>query len=319
MTRLRASILTHLRQGRQVPSELAGVLQISLDELRAQIGDLTAKGFDIAIHPILGIELRSTPEHLVAEDILSRMPHFWLQDIETLPVTPSTNSLALERGIQGALGPVAFFAETQTAGRGRFGRVWESEQGEGLWMTLLLHPREPIQVWPRLTTIAALALAETIEAVSSVKAQIKWPNDVLCGGKKVAGILAETGTHSHTGPFIVLGIGLNVNHTAFPPPLSETATSLRRESGKSLNRAELAAQLLTRFSSFTALIESDFPSILDRVKRRSSLLGLPLTADAGGCRIEGTAEDLDPDGGLILRLQDGSKRVLNAGEVTLRR
>jgi BirA family biotin operon repressor/biotin-[acetyl-CoA-carboxylase] ligase len=298
---------------------LAGTLQIPLEELRTQIGILTEKGFDIALHPLLGIELHSVPEQLVAEDIASRMPHIWLKEIETLPVTPSTNSLALERGLRGDTGPMAFFAETQTAGRGRFGRVWESKQGEGLWMSLLLHPREPMQVWPRLTTIAALALAETIEVVASVQAQIKWPNDVLCGGKKVAGILAETGTHNHSGPFIVLGIGLNVNQTTFPAPLSETATSLRGECGNSINRAELAAQLLSRLSALTALIETDFPSILSRVKGRSSVLGRPLTADAGGLILEGTAEDLDTDGGLVLRLLDGSRRILNAGEVTLRR
>lgn len=319
MIRLRASILTHLRQGPQIPSELAGVLQVSLDELRSQIGSLTEKGFDIAVHPLFGIELRSTPVHLVAEDIASRMPHSLLKEIETLSVTPSTNSLALERGLQGCVGPVAFFAETQTAGRGRFGRVWESEQGEGLWMSLLLHPREPIQVWPRLTTIAALALAETIEAVSDVQAHIKWPNDILCGGKKVAGILAETGTHSHTGSFFVLGIGLNVNQTTFPAPLSDTATSLRKVIGKPLNRAELASILLTRLLTLTAFVESDFHSILTRVKRRSSVLGLHVTADEGGLRIEGTAEDLDTDGGLVLRLADGSKRTLHAGEVTLRK
>ena len=318
MTQVRAQILKLLRQGALVPSELAKALQVSPSELRAHIDHLRSQGFDIALHPLLGFELGPATERLLAEDIASRMEDCWLKKIETLTSTASTNNLALECGARGDTGPIAFFAETQTAGRGRFGRAWESQAGEGLWMSLLMHPRAPMQVWPRMTSIAALALAETIESATPLQAQIKWPNDVLCEGRKVAGILAETGSHPQTGPFIVLGIGLNVNQPFFPAPLSDTAVSLRMLCNSVLNRADLAAKLLTRFHALVSGIETEFPSMLERVKNRSSLLGEAVTADIGGMRVEGVADHLDPEGGLVLLLRDGSLRTLTAGEVTLR-
>jgi BirA family biotin operon repressor/biotin-[acetyl-CoA-carboxylase] ligase len=319
MNRTQAVILRLLRQGSHSPSELSNALQIPMGEIHAQVDRLREKGMDIALHPLLGFGLRSQPERLIADDILSRMDDGWSGIIETLSTTPSTNSLALEYGLQGKTGPVAIFAETQTAGRGRFGRVWESEAGEGLWMSLLLHPKEPMLVWPRLTTIAALALTRAIEASTPLDLRIKWPNDVLCSEKKIAGILAETATHPVTGPFIVLGIGLNVNQTAFPGPLAETAASLRMCCGSPLDRSALAADILMHLRDLMPLMESDFSTVLEQVKKRSCILGKNVTAEAGGVLVTGVAEDLDGEGCLVLRLHDGSLRKVSAGEVSLRR
>jgi BirA family biotin operon repressor/biotin-[acetyl-CoA-carboxylase] ligase len=319
MSETAALVLKLLREGPQTPSELAETLRIPLTELRIHLDRLREKGMDIAPHPILGLELGPPPRHLVAEDIASRMePCGWTR-IETLDVTPSTNNLAMEHGVRGGTGPVAFFAEKQTAGRGRFGRIWESEAGEGLWMSLFLQPSAPMVSWPRLTTMAALALSEAIEATTSLTPLIKWPNDIVCREKKVAGILAETGSHPENGPFIVLGIGVNVNQTSFPEAISETAGSLRMLSGCPFNRSTLAAELLNRLQALIPLIHSDFSSVLEGVKKRSSVLGKHLAADLGGMLVHGTAEDLDSEGGLILLLPDGSRRNLHAGEVTLRR
>ena len=319
MTSTGALVLRLLRAGPQAPSELAEVLGLSVPEVHAHVERLRESGMDIALHPILGFELGDTPERLSAEDIVSRMEYCEWRQVETLGVTSSTNTVGLEYGLQGGVGPAAFFAERQTAGRGRFGRVWESEAGEGLWMSLVLQPPEPMMVWPRLTTIAALALAETIESSTPLTPLIKWPNDVVCREKKIAGILAETASHPQNGPFMVLGIGLNVNQTAFPEPLSDTAASLRMLGGSPLNRAALAAGLLTRLQKWIPMLGREFPPLLDRVKKRSSVLGKQLTADVGGVLVHGLAEDLDSDGCLILRLPDGSQKKLTAGEVTIRR
>lgn len=321
MTHALARLLKHLRQGPISLGELGTAAGVPQSELRPHLETLAQKGFDIALHPLLGCEIRGSPESLVAEDIVSRMEPHWLRDITTLAVTPSTNSLALEYGTQGERGPLAFFAETQTAGRGRFGRVWESGEGEGLWMSLLLHLAEPMRLWPRITTLAALSVTEAIEGIETptrLFPQIKWPNDILCGGKKVAGILAETGSHPKTGPFVVLGIGLNVNQTAFPPELEPTASSLRLLSGSRLNRAELAARLLGHLYQSLSKIETGFDSILASVKARSSVIGAPLSVNIGGEFVGGIAEELDADGCLRLRLEDGTLRTLSAGEVTLR-
>jgi len=322
MTHALVRILKHLRQGPIPQGELASAAGLTQRELRLHLEVLGQKGFDIALHPILGCELRASPGSLVAEDIASRMETHWLKDISTLAVTSSTKSLALEYGTRGELGPVAFFAESQTAGRGRFGRVWESDEGQGLWMSLLLHLTEPVRLWPRITTLAALSVAETIEALETpppLFPQIKWPNDILCGGKKVAGILAETGSHPETGPFVVLGIGLNVNQEAFPVELAHTASSLRILRGSPLHRAELAARLLERIYQSLSKIETGFDLILASVRARSSVIGAPLSVNIGGNFVKGIAEDLDADGCLRLRLEDGTLSTLSAGEVTLRR
>lgn len=322
MTHARARILSFLRQGSIAPSELAIAAGVAQRELHAHIEALEKEGFAIPLHPLLGYEVREMPESLVAEDIASRMEVPWLREIEILSVTDSTNSLALEYGMRGELGPLAFFAESQTAGRGRFGRVWESSPGEGLWMSLLMHLGEPMRLWPRLTTLTALAVTQALEGVEvspRLQPQIKWPNDVVCGGKKVAGILAETGSHPKTGHFLVLGIGINVNQTVFSKEIAGTASSLRILSGTRINRADLAARLLDNLHRSLSKIDTGFPSILDAVKALSCVIGTRLGVNSGGVLIEGVAEDLDADGCLMLRLENGTLRTLSAGEVTLRR
>ena len=315
---VRARILRALRLNKHCPSELAELLQIPLKELQSEINGMTQKGFDISQHPLLGLELHTEPEHLTPDQIESYMPDCWLKKIETHSSTQSTNTLALESGINGESGPAVFIAESQTAGRGRFGRVWESVAGEGLWMSLLLRPAAPMDLWPRITTIAAVAIVETLEALLPLEVKIKWPNDVICQGKKIAGILAETGNHSDTGSFIVLGIGLNVNQSSFSEAISNTATSLRILTKNPQNRARIAANLLTRIHELMLEIETGFSNILVRVNARSQVLGKKITANVGGSVVEGIAEGLDQEGCLIIRLENGEKRVLNAGEVTLR-
>jgi BirA family transcriptional regulator, biotin operon repressor / biotin---[acetyl-CoA-carboxylase] ligase len=318
MISVRALILKALRVNQYSPSELSALLKIPPQELHAEVRTLNAKGFDISLHPLLGFELHTEPKQLTAEQIESYLTDPWPNKIQTLSTTHSTNTLAFECGMQGETGTVAFFAETQTAGRGRFGRVWESDAGEGLWMSLLLRPSAPTHTWPRVTTLAALAIAESIETVTPLKPQIKWPNDVMCGGKKVAGILAETGSHPHFGGFIVLGIGVNVNQEAFPPSISNTACSLRLLTGVAQNRPLLAAKLLTRIRELLGELETGFPMILNAVRARSSVLGKTLSVNLSGSSLEGLAVDLDHEGGLILRLANGSTQTLNVGEVTLR-
>jgi len=321
MNDARARILRLLRHGTLTPSELAIAAGVVQRELHAHIEALEKEGFSIPLHPLLGYEVRETPESLVAEDIASRMEVPWLRNIEVLSVTHSTNSLALEYGMRGELGPLAFFAESQTAGRGRFGRVWESSSGEGLWMSLLLHLVEPMRLWPRLTTLTALAVAQALEGLDvypRLHPQIKWPNDVVCGGKKVAGILAETGSHPKTGPFLVLGIGINVNQAAFSKEIAGTASSLRILSGTQIDRSDLAARLLGHIHLSLSKIDAGFPAVLEAVKARSCVMGTHLRANSGGTLMEGVAENLDPDGCLLLRLEDGTLHTLSAGEVTLR-
>jgi BirA family biotin operon repressor/biotin-[acetyl-CoA-carboxylase] ligase len=266
-----------------------------------------------------GYILQSLPDKLVADDLLSRPGTGWLGDIWTLGSTGSTNTVALEQGVLGLPGPLAIFADHQTAGRGRFARKWESGAGEGLSLSLLLRPTAAQRFWPRLTALAALAVARcATEFLTEDGIQIKWPNDVVVSGRKIAGILAETGSDPVRGPFVVLGIGLNVNQGSFPAPLNATASSLRMLAGHSLERAAVAASLLAHLGELLPLLEDGFSATLRELERRSNVLGKRLTLHTGATSVEGTAEALDSEGLLQLRMDDGTLQSFSAGEVSLR-
>ncbi|MEI9897062.1 MAG: biotin--[acetyl-CoA-carboxylase] ligase [Chthoniobacter sp.] len=233
--------------------------------------------------------------------------------------TASTNDSATQRGRQGADGGLVIFAERQTAGRGRFGRAWASAAYRGLWFSLLLRPALPPSAWPRLTTWAAVSLAATIENSLGLAVAIKWPNDIYLSGRKVAGILAESGTDVNGQPFAVVGIGVNVNQNPadFPPDLAGKAASLSMVTGRIIDRPTLAANLLRDLDARLPQVATAFPGMIAEAARRSLLLGRWVQVQSAHTLLEGRAEQLDPDGHLLLRASDGTLNRLSAGEVTV--
>lgn len=231
----------------------------------------------------------------------------------------STSDAVVAGARDGADEGLVVFAETQTAGRGRLGRKWESTAGKGLWFSLLLRPNFSRESWTRLTTWAAVAIAEAIEGIVSCRVSVKWPNDLQIEGKKIAGILIETGTDKTRADFAVVGIGVNVNHDAndFPPQLSAIAGSLRMASGREVDRISLAAAILRRLDESHAKLQTQFPEIVAEAAARSSLIGKKIQIQNGGEVIEGIAERLDENGALLLRKSDGSAFTAASGEATL--
>ena len=291
------------------------------------IADLCSAGFEIELRPGLGYKLLRSPDRLIADDLWARLTggdpaHVatnFVREIIVLEETGSTNDVATQLGRDGAAGGAVVLAERQTAGRGRLGRQWESASHRGLWMSLLLRPSLPFMQWPRLTTWAAVAVAQTIEQTTGCVARIKWPNDIEVGGRKVCGLLAEVGNDLRDTPFAVLGLGLNVNQTeeGFSPTIASRATSLRIATNRQLDRAALAAALLQELAATESLLEARFEEIIRLAARRSTLLGQTIEARAGESVIRGIAEGLDADGHLVLRLPGGEAKTLTAGEVTL--
>jgi BirA family biotin operon repressor/biotin-[acetyl-CoA-carboxylase] ligase len=315
---LGARLLQILRSNPLPPTDLAEALGEPVAAIRACVEHLCSRRFEIPLHPLLGYNLQGVPASLQSEDILSRVQVPWFSEIRTLQETTSTNTVAMEEGAMGTKGPIVIFAEHQTAGRGRFGRVWNSGAGEGLWFSVLLHPNAPTACWPRFTTLCALAIAEAVEAITPLVVQIKWPNDLQVGGLKLAGILAETGSSKTNGAFVVIGIGLNVNQTAFESPLSETATSLRMLTGTPVDRTLLAATLLDRLGDSLSRVVGDFEGAMVHLKQRSSVLGRPVKLHVGDVQLDGFAENIDAEGHLLLRLPNGTLQKFAAGEVSLR-
>ncbi|MBI5369288.1 MAG: biotin--[acetyl-CoA-carboxylase] ligase [Planctomycetes bacterium] len=251
----------------------------------------------------------------------------------------STSDLAWEAAALGEGEGAVYVAEEQTAGRGRLGRAWHSAPGRGLWLSVLLRPGiEPVR-WPLLTVAAALAAAETIEAVAGLPARIRWPNDVLLGERKVAGVLAEargpggaTGAAA-TGPSaaapgaapaaagaaVVLGIGVNVSQEIgeFPDELRPLATSLRAAGARRTDRAALFVTLLRALDARYAQVRADDRRTLAPAWRRySGILGRRVRLLVAGAELDGEVADVEPVDGIPLRRRDGTLKTGRAEHVS---
>jgi len=322
MSGLDARILAalHASKVHLFATDLAGQLGAPLATVEARLTELRSAGFEIEERPGLGFRLLRSPDRLIADDLHARLgPCALAREIVVFAETASTNDSATQRGRQGAAGGLVIFAERQTAGRGRFGRAWASAPYRGLWFSLLLRPALPTSAWPRLTTWAAVSLAATIETSLGLAVAIKWPNDIYLSGKKIAGILAESGTDVNGQPFAVVGIGVNVNQNPgdFPAELAGKAASLSMVTGRTIDRPTLAANLLRDLDTRLPQVTTAFPEMIAEAARRSLLLGRWVQVQSGHTLLEGRAEELDADGHLLLRGADGTLTRLSAGEVTV--
>jgi len=229
-----------------------------------------------------------------------------------LEVTASTMTEAAQLAAAGCAAGTAVVAEEQTAGQGRFGRTWHSERGSGLYVSLVLRLPLAAEDVPLLTLVLGLATAEAIARTADLACDLRWPNDVLLEGKKCAGILVQAAE----GAFIA-GIGVNVNHAAFPPELADAATSLRLVSGHDHSREVLLANLLRAVDSFTKMLfEGGRGPVLRMFARASSYArGKRVVVEQDGRLLRGTTEGLSPSGFLMLRQEDGTRSIITAGGV----
>ena len=322
MKSLDAALLRALRAAtvHMPPTELAAQIGSTHAGVAAQIDELRAAGFDIDERPGLGYRLIAAPDRLIAADLHSRLGNCALvREILVFAETDSTNDRAADLGAHGVASGLTIFAERQNAGRGRFGRRWESASHLGLWFSLLLRPTFSQEHWTRLTTWAAVSIACGIERAIGVRAGIKWPNDIFVKGRKAAGVLIETGLDRAQENFVVVGIGVNANHMPedFPDELSAIATSLRAATGRAIERPALAATILRELDKRYIDMDRRFDDLVAEAARRSVLLGQWVEVRAGDSIVAGVAESLNASGQLLLRTGDGELRALNAGEVTL--
>jgi BirA family biotin operon repressor/biotin-[acetyl-CoA-carboxylase] ligase len=232
--------------------------------------------------------------------------------------TDSTNADARRRAEAGETGPLWIVGRRQTAGRGRRGRAWESGTGN-LFATLLTTTRKPPAEAAQVTFIAALAVADLLDAWAPPSlVTIKWPNDVMLGGDKAAGVLVESGSHATSGLWLAVGIGVNLVHApeGTERPATALAHHLRGEVLTSPTVEVAAATLSEAFAIWMDRWESlGFQPILDAWQARTPGLDGPAVARLGRETLEGRAEGVAPDGALKLRLADGSLRLISAGDV----
>ena len=229
--------------------------------------------------------------------------------------TSSTQDLAREQAEGDAAPGTVVLAEEQAAGRGRFGRVWVSPAGSNLYLTLVMRP--DLARLRSLGIVAPLSVALAVEEHTGLSPQIKWPNDVLLGGRKVAGVLIESELAGREVRYSLVGIGVNVNFDIDPASdLAPIATSVKRELGRDLSREELLASLLNRFEE----LYEEAPhgtAVYAAWRSRLETLGRQVRVTFRDQVQEGIAEDVDGQGNLILRRSDGSRVTVEAGEVSL--
>jgi len=236
-------------------------------------------------------------------------------DVYYYTETGSTNDRAREAAINNAPHGSIFVTDYQSAGRGRMGRVWVAPPNTNLLMTTLFRPEglPPDQV-NRLVMVCGLAITDTFESLGSGDVTIKWPNDLRLSGKKFAGILPESSVRDGKFEWVAVGTGINVNQT-FEGDLADIATSLRVETGRVHDRAALLASILKHVSRWYNVLNDVI--LLDTWRSRCETIGQSIQIRLGDELIEGSADDIEPDGALLLRLHDGRVRRLTAGETTL--
>jgi BirA family biotin operon repressor/biotin-[acetyl-CoA-carboxylase] ligase len=234
--------------------------------------------------------------------------------ITYLATTTSTMDVAHDEAVAGAPHGAVVFAEEQTAGRGRFGRRWVSPAGKNLYLTLILRP--DAGRLRTLSMVVPLAVCRAVEAATPLRPVIKWPNDVLVNGRKLAGVLIEGESSGADLLYALAGVGLNVNDPIDDPEIADIATSLSRELGEETPREPVLAALLNEMEAAYGGSPDD---LFSGWRSRIATIGQSVRLTFRDEVYEGTAEDVDDEGSLILRLADGTSRTFEAGEVTLRR
>jgi BirA family transcriptional regulator, biotin operon repressor / biotin---[acetyl-CoA-carboxylase] ligase len=228
----------------------------------------------------------------------------------------STNTEALKQARLGAEEGLCIVARQQTAGRGRHGRVWVSEKDAGLYFSIVLRPKFDTQYLPLITLMAGVAVHDALSEFG-IEADIKWVNDLLVGERKICGILAET-TETDRGIAVIVGIGVNLKSSNFPPEIADTATSIEEEGSKAVTGDTLAETLTRYLSYFYVLLDSpEGPAaIVEEWRRRSSYFsGKRVRVVLEGEAVIGTTDGLEQNGALRLRTEDGQVLMVQAGDV----
>lgn len=239
------------------------------------------------------------------------------KSIHLFDVIDSTNTFAKSIASANDAEGTIVIAESQSAGRGRQGRVWYSELGKNLTFSVIVRPRISLKFIGLISLYAGLAVVNTIRKTTPLLPECKWPNDVLVEGKKVCGILSEAVLSQGSVSYVIIGIGLNVNQAEFPPEIRLPVTSLFLSGRRNVDRVEVLCDLLQELETTYALLgEAQHPLLIERWSAQCTMFGKETTINQDGQLITGIARSIAEDGGLMLETNDGTTKVF-AGDVTL--
>lgn len=300
--------------------QMSKALGVSRAAVWKAIDQLRRDGYAIEAATNRGYRLLAGPDRLSPARIARALQdHPWRERMVVLESVDSTNNYAKNLAAAGAPEGTCVVSERQTAGRGRRGRGFVSEAG-GLYFSCILRPQAAPQQLLHLTAMAAVAVSDAIEAVAGAQPQIKWPNDPVLGGKKVCGILTELSlvAELNEAEYIVVGIGVNCNQAAFPPELSQIATSLREQTGKTIDRSALAAALARSLERMERELFTGKQVWLSRFAARCVTVGKDVMLLRADAQIPARATGIGPDAELLVAYPDGTTGAVSSGEVSVR-
>ena len=299
--------------------KIASEIGVSRSTVWEWMQKLRALGVEIKGLPATGYQLTKLPDILAPSlirqelgdnEIGHRIVHYFRAD--------STNNIALKVAADGAPHGTVVVAEEQTAGRGRVrGRTWHSEKASGIYVSVLLRPAMPPAGAAMLTLVAGLAAQEAVARQTGLAPDIRWPNDLLVGGRKFGGILTEMHAEPDRIRFVVVGIGINVNHERFPEELATIATSLRMATGREQSRIELLLQLLLELERYyNRFIAEGAGPIVERFSQVSSFArGKRVQVETAAETFTGTTDGLEPSGLLRVRRDGGRVEPVVSGSI----
>jgi BirA family transcriptional regulator, biotin operon repressor / biotin---[acetyl-CoA-carboxylase] ligase len=298
---------------------ISRLLKLSRTAVWKRVRKLRTLGYVIEAHPRTGYRLAQSPDLLLPSEILPLLRTKWMgREIHYFNSLDSTNSAAYQLALRGAGEGEGVIAESQEKGRGRLGRQWISPPFVNLYLSLILRPEIPPHRASLVTFMAAVAAAESIERFSGLRPSIKWPNDLLLNGKKVAGLLNEIHSETDRIHFIVLGIGVNLNMDAkgFPKGIRDKTTSLKEQLGQSVSRKAFTALLLEGLEQgYETFLKEGGTPVLKAWKERAQIQGKAVRVSSFDEVLTGRAVDVDSDGALILETGEGEQKRIVAGDV----
>jgi len=295
--------------------QISHSLKVTRAAVWKHIEKLRQMGYEIDAVPHLGYRLRKTPDKLYPFEVLPSLKTVSIgRRILYYNELDSTNITACEFAKKSKGEGTVILAEKQNKGRGRLSRHWVSPAGKGIYMSVILRPDMPTYQAPLITLMAAVSLTQAVRQACHIQAYIKWPNDIIAGGRKIAGILTEMEAEPDRIKFIILGIGINVNTPLGQLPKS--AASISHISGKPVSRRDLLTAVLERLEyNYIWIKKCGFSDLRLAWKDMSATLGKRVRASCMRSVIEGIAYDIDMDGALNIQMDNGKTEKVIVGDL----
>lgn len=319
----RYGILESLREKNDFVSgsEIGERFKISRAAVNKHITALRKEGYIIESVPNKGYRLKDSPDIINSEEIKRNLnARIMGSEVLCFDTLSSTNDKAKEAGEKALPSGTVILCENQTGGKGRRGRSWSFAPKEAIAMSIMLRPDFAPEYAANLTLIMGMAVNSALRRVCGAETYIKWPNDIVLGGKKICGILLEMTTEEKDIRYIVCGVGINLQNESFPADIENTATSVYIQTGRRFERQKVVRAVLEDFDRYYLLYQNpeNLPALLEEYKKSCINIGREITAIYSDRTIRGKAIDINSAGELVITDENNNKTALRSGEVSVR-